>query len=277
MDKWYRSGDQLLEEIESMQTGSGELALWFLGQCGFAFKYAGRLLLIDPVLNDITGPDGLTRKHYGIPFAPEQLQPDWVLCTHGHIDHLAEGTARSFGAAGVSYIVPAGCSGTAKALGVSQLLPMTDGMQVTLPGTDITVTAFSAAHPNHVDDRSDPDMALGYRISFGGITVTHLGDTYLTERLLHSLEALGAPNIFLPPINGDDRFRAMRNCIGNMEAEEAARLAHHLGADLSIPTHYDMIFDNNVDPLRFPAQLRQLSPSAKWKIPCLGERVIYRV
>ncbi len=119
-------------------------------------------------------------------------------------------------------------------------------------------------------------MALAYCVELDGIRVMHLGDTYLTERLLHSLEQLEAPHIFLPPINGDDRFRAMRDCIGNMEAEEAAKLAVHLGADLSIPTHYDMIAGNTVDPLRFAAELRRLSPTAKWHIPALGELVIYK-
>lgn len=279
MDRWYKQGDALVEEITNTNLAAGELALWFIGQCGFVLKSGETTVMIDPVLNDITGEDGTTRRHYPHPFAPGDLKVDYVFCTHGHIDHLAGETVSEIAKAfpNTIFVVPVGCHGLALGYGLeeSAIVDAQDGCTLDLPG-NIQVQAISAAHPTHVLERDSDAMALGYCITLGGIRVVHLGDTYLTERLLHSLEALDAPHIFLPPINGDDRFRAMRDCIGNMEAEEAAKLAIHLGADLTVPTHYDMIFNNNVDPLRFAAELRRLSPAAKYQIPALGERVIYR-
>ena len=119
-------------------------------------------------------------------------------------------------------------------------------------------------------------MALGYQLDFGGFTVLHLGDTYLTEQLYQTLQSLPCPDLLLAPINGQDFFRTRRNCIGNLEAEEAAQLAVQLHADCTIPTHYDMVQGNTVDPLRFVAALRQLDPAARFALPALGERLIFQ-
>lgn len=277
---WYKSGDALLREIRQTETAPGELALWYIGQCGFVLKYADKVLMIDPVLNDLTGPDGVTRRHYPAPFGPDALAPDWVICTHGHADHLAAPTVSAIAAAfpKARFAVPVGCRQAAVSCGIAE-----DRMILLEPGTvcvleeGITLAALSAAHPDHVTDPGNPDMALSYQLELGGIRLVHLGDTYLTETLLEALTALMPPHIFLPPINGDDRFRAMRRCIGNMEAEEAAKLAVLLKADLTIPTHYDMVQGNTVDPLRFAAELRRIAPAARWRIPALGERVLYRL
>ena len=104
----------------------------------------------------------------------------------------------------------------------------------------------------------------------------HLGDTYLTPRLYASLEALPQPDLLLAPINGQDFFRTQRNCIGNLEAEEAAQLAVRLRAGCSIPTHYDMVQGNTADPLRFVSALRRLDPAARFALPALGERLIFQ-
>ena len=133
-----------------------------------------------------------------------------------------------------------------------------------------------AAHPEHILDAGDPGMALGYQLTFGGFTVVHLGDTYLTPHLYETLQALPRPDLLLAPINGQDFFRTQRNCIGNLEAEEAAQLAVRLGAACTIPTHYDMVQGNTVDPLRFAAALRQLDPAACFALPALGERLLFQ-
>lgn len=277
---WYQKGDRLLQDIRTADPGPGELALWYIGQCGIVIKWAGQILMIDPVLNDITTADGVTRRHYPAPFAPDALAPDWVICTHGHSDHLAPATVGPLAAAfpETRFLLPAGCRQQAAALGIAP-----ERMTLLVPGGSaqlsegLSIRALSAAHPTHICDPSDPAMALSYALELGGIRVVHLGDTYLTEALLSDLQGLEPPHIFLPPINGDDRFRAMRRCIGNLEAEEAAKLAAHLGADLTIPTHYDMMQGNTVDPLRFAAELRRISPASRWRIPALGEKLLYRL
>ena len=231
MEHWHRSGQALLNEISSTRLPASQLAIWSIGQCGFIFKYEGTVVCIDPVLSDLTGPSG-SRRCYPAPFAPEALGADLVLCTHGHADHMAKDTLRGLARhPAARFVLPAGCSALAAEYGIpaDRITTVQEGSILPLGG--VTVRAFSAAHPEHILDAGDPGMALGYQLTFGGFTVVHLGDTYLTPHLYETLQALPRPDLLLAPINGQDFFRTQRNCIGNLEAEEAA-LQQHGALDL---------------------------------------------
>lgn len=93
MEHWHRSGTALLDEIAATHLPASQIAVWYIGQCGFLFKCGETTFCIDPVLSDLTGPNG-SRRRYPAPFAPGQLRADFVLCTHGHADHMAKDTLR---------------------------------------------------------------------------------------------------------------------------------------------------------------------------------------
>ncbi|MGN1031256.1 MAG: MBL fold metallo-hydrolase, partial [Butyricicoccaceae bacterium] len=233
---------------------------------------------IDPVLNGMPDEDGCERRLYPIPFKPDTVRADYLICTHGHSDHLAMQTVTAAAAADphLKLIVPRGCVPLLKdsRIAPERIIPADAGKMMELPG--LTVRPVSAAHPVHQTDEAGADLALCYSLRMGQTELLHLGDTYLTGQLLHDLQALPAPHLFFPPINGSDYFRTARDCIGNLEPLEAARLAAMLHADLSIPTHFDLVQGNTMDPLRFAQALWQENPAAKWHIPALGERFLYR-
>lgn len=278
MKYWNKKGSELLEEINSTVLADGQTAMWFVGQVGFIIKARETIILIDPVFNDLCDGTGASMRYYEAPFAPDEINADYVLCTHGHIDHMAEDTLKGLVKANpeVKILVPAGCKELAKGYGLGEenLVTGVDGDEISLQ-EGIRVDCISTAHPVHVYDENDEAMSLAYRLQVNGKSILHLGDTYLTETLYKALKALPSPDVLMMPINGDDVFRKMDNCIGNMEAEEAARLAVDLAADLAIPMHFDMIHGNTVDPLRFAGKLREMDKSAKYYIPVLGAKYVF--
>lgn len=273
--RWYKQGSYLLDEIASTIPGNGEAAIWYLGQCGFVLKSAAATVYIDAVLNDLTNADGFTRRHYPPPFDPAEVRADYFLCTHGHRDHMALPTlaAVARNCPQTRFVVPAGCHAALEKAGVptGRIVPVFPGRELVLSG--LTVRPVSAAHPIHLPD-GDPDAALCFSLCMDGVELLHLGDTYLTGQLLQDLQALPAPHMLFVPVNGSDHFRTARGCIGNLNALEAARLAVLLRADMSIPTHFDMVSGNTADPLLFVRELWQENSAAKWHIPALGERML---
>lgn len=276
--KWCKKGEELLAEIRNTKTGKEEIALWHLGQCGFVYKNQETVVYIDPLLNDLTGEDGETRRWYRWPFEPEQVKADYIICTHGHADHLAPETLKGIakGDTHTKFVIPGAYRQLLIDEGIAEdrIISLKAHQETVLPGLEII--PVSAAHPVHEVDENGDDLALCYSIKMGEVRMLHMGDTYLTDQLLKDLEALPETDLFFPPINGGDYFRTARNCIGNMEMIESATLAKLLQVDMTIPTHYDMIMGNTVDPLDFLKILWDQNPAAKCHITALGERFLYR-
>ncbi|MGN1030258.1 MAG: MBL fold metallo-hydrolase, partial [Butyricicoccaceae bacterium] len=96
---WYKQGEALLQEMDSTRPFEHELAIWYLGQCGFVFKSSEATVYIDPVLNGMPDKTGRERRVYPIPFKPAAVRADYLICTHGHSDHLAMQTVTAAAAA----------------------------------------------------------------------------------------------------------------------------------------------------------------------------------
>ena len=60
-------------------------------------------------------------------------------------------------------------------------------------------------------------------------------------------------HLTLLPINGRDAEREALGIVGNMDASEAAQLAHEIGAHAAVPMHWDMFASNPGDPAAFVA------------------------
>lgn len=273
---WCKKGRELLEEIKDTKVSEGELAIWYLGQCGFVLKQQ-KIIYIDPVLNDIQ-ENGNSRRFYEPPFEPEMVEADYVFCTHEHADHMAKETILGIykNNKAVRFVLPGVCKEIASGWGISEDKLIEAGANQPFALSDITVHGISTAHPTHRKGAAGKEWSLAYGLEMNGIFLLHMGDTYITERLLCDLKQLPAPNVFLPPINGADYFRDKENIIGNMSAREAAFMAEELSADLTIPMHYDMIKGNTCDPFVFLEELWDIAPWRKTALLALGERLIYK-
>ena len=72
------------------------MKLTYLGQCGFLVETAGVRVVTDPFFGEIPG----WTRAYPAPCTLKDLQPDVVIISHSHMDHLNEPTLAAYRAAG---------------------------------------------------------------------------------------------------------------------------------------------------------------------------------
>lgn len=274
---WCKQGTDLLKEIRNTKVAEDELAIWYLGQCGFAVKQQ-KVIYIDPFLNDLQDEHGNSKRYYMPPFRPELVEADYVFCTHEHDDHMARETLSGIyeNNKEVRFILPGVCRDIAKEWGLPEKNLIETGADRPLELEGLTVRGIQTAHPTHWQGEDGKERSLAWDLEMNGLHLLHMGDTYITEKLLRDLKKLQAPDVFLVPINGSDIFRDMGNIVGNMSAREAAQLAEELSADLTIPMHYDMMMGNTCHPFVFLEELWEMAPWRKAALPAPGERIIYK-
>lgn len=248
------------------------LKIKYIGQCGFVISNEDNSLriAIDPVLNDILDDNGNTIRCYPPVISYEELNADYVFCTHDHIDHLAEETILEVSkvSPNTKYIVPNGCKSMLLNLNISEnkIITVKD-LETILICEGLKVKGLSASHPVHQVDENGMDHNLCYAISMDGKLILHLGDTFKTERLMENIKSLGTIDVFFPPINGRDERREAEGIIGNLFPEEACDIVNEADILNTIPTHFDMIIGNTEDPLRFIDAFKNKNCKGNYYIP----------
>jgi L-ascorbate metabolism protein UlaG (beta-lactamase superfamily) len=265
--------DAFLADVAAARTAAAadRLFLWWLGQSGFLACYSGECLLFDPYLSD-----SLTAKYAGtdkphVRLTARVVDParlDFVrviTASHNHTDHLDAATLGPLFAANphTALALPAAnVEFAAQRLGAnarSRFVPLAEGERATIG--PFSLEAIPAAH-----EELSPEFA-GFVASAGPFRIYHSGDTVLFPGLVDRLRLI-AVDVALLPING----RAPeRRVAGNLDAFEAARLAHAIGARTAIPCHYEMFAFNTASPVPFAGECARLGQPCL--IPRAGERV----
>jgi L-ascorbate metabolism protein UlaG (beta-lactamase superfamily) len=260
-----RAGEAFLADVHA---AGGPLDLWWLGQSGFLVAYEGRHLLLDPYLSD-----SLTRKYAGTDkphvrmtervIDPERLDfVDVVTASHAHTDHLDPDTLRALPNAAL--IAPAAHRELAAERTGRTPTAIDDGESVELAG--FSITAVPAAHETIERDADGRMLHLGYVVRCGPFALYHAGDTIpydgMAERIGDGID------VALLPING----RAPeRRVAGNLNGEEAAALAHEIGARLAVPMHFEMFEFNTEPPDAFATACERLGQP--YRVLRAGERL----
>lgn len=136
------------------------------------------------------------------------------------------------------------------------------------------VQAIPAAHELlERDPVTGEYAAVGYAVSYQGVTVYHAGDCCIYEGLETRLRQLGRLDVMLLPINGRSASRLRRGILGNMTYQEAADLAGAVKPGLVIPMHYDAYAGNLENPLLFQDYLHVKYPDVPCAVPRAGERL----
>ncbi len=267
MIKPLRQGDSFLDDVRSAEQRTDRFHLWWLGQSGFLLQWEGRHLLFDPYLSD-----SLTKKYAGtdkphVRMTERVIDParldfiDIATSSHNHTDHLDAETLIPLIRANPSMsfvIAEANRRLVAERLDIDVKRPigLDDGVQTDIDG--FRVTAVPAAHEDLHRDEQGRMTHLGYVVEFGPWTVYHSGDTVRYTGIEGRLRRWSI-DVAMLPINGR---KPERRVAGNLSGEEAARLAHEVGAGVVIPCHYDMFAFNTASPEPFLAEAERLGQRA---------------
>ncbi len=202
-----------------------ELTIRWIGQGGYLFSDGEATVCIDPYLSDVVNRVAGRGRMVKAPFAPAELKCDAVICTHDHLDHVDIDAIPEMDKS-IPFYAPSHAEKTLRACGVTKYNPFDEGAKYTVGA--FTLEAVYALH-------SVP--AIGVLVHHGDLTIYISGDTEYDERL----EALKDRKI-------DVMIICINGRLGNMNAEDAARLTKILSPKVAIPTHYGMFESNTENP-----------------------------
>jgi len=277
-----RSGDDFLADVRAAHRRSEPFHLWWLGQSGFLLQWQGAHLLFDPYLSDSLTKkyDGASKPHVRITervIAPERLDfIDAATSTHNHTDHLDAETLVPLIQANdaLQLVIPeANRTFVADRLQCDPSWPvgMTAGAENTVG--PFRFMAVPSAHETLATDEAGRHTHLGYVVQFGPWTVYHSGDTIRYEGMADLLRPYHI-DVCMLPVNGRDPARGVP---GNLTGEEAARLAHDIGARAAIPCHYEMFAFNTASPepffeeaARLGLRAARLAAGGRWSCDLQG-------
>ncbi|MGN1093325.1 MAG: MBL fold metallo-hydrolase [Monoglobaceae bacterium] len=208
--------------------------IW-LGQAGLLFENENIKIMIDPYLSDSCGKVNPQSKRR-VPVDEEMLKinPDIIICTHNHLDHLDPETLQHYLTEDSKVTVLCSENGfpeVRKFGGNNNYVMMHPGTEWTERG--IKFSAVSAEHSEL--------SALGIIIDDGEKKYYITGDTLYNKNIFDELPS-DIYAVFLP-INGKGN---------NMNMTDAARFAKKVGAKYSVPLHWGL-FDS-IDPTDFDAE-----------------------
>ena len=209
----------------------------WITQAGLLFDNGKMKMLVDPYLSDSVGKRS-PEKHRRIPVDESifDIEPDVIMITHDHLDHLDPETLERFlvGAKRpITVLAPENAYKRLLEFGGAHNYVLLAPHSVWSEG-GVTFYSVKAEH----SDRT----AAGFIIDDGNKTYYVSGDTLYNYDVIDDVLSLvesGVDYAFLP-ING----------VGNnMNAKDAADFAYEIGAKIAVPLHYGLFDD--LDPAEF--------------------------
>ncbi|MBC8478560.1 metal-dependent hydrolase [bacterium] len=205
----------------------------YLGHSGFTFKTGKYTLVIDPFL---TGNPSAVN-------TPADIQPDYILVTHGHTDHL--GDALQLAAANNAVIIAPHELAQFCASRGAAIHSMHIGGSFGFPFGRVKLT--TALHGSaFIDDEgiTYTGNPVGFLLELPGCVVYHAGDTGLFSDMKMIGDA-GTIDLALLPIG--DNF--------TMGPDDALIAAGWLHPGLVVPMHYNTFEVIEQDPHDFVSRL----------------------
>lgn len=264
----YLQDDALIENIHNTDNKADRFYLWWLGQSGFLVQWKGQHLLLDPYLSDsLTKKYAKTDKPH-VRMTARVVDPskldfiDITTSSHNHTDHLDADTLGPLISANpnMQLVIPeANRDFVCERLRCDAEFPMGLNIEESITIKYFTFYGVPAAHNKLKIDQLGKSLFMGYIIEFGPWKIYHSGDTLWYDGMEELLRPFKV-DVAILPINGN---KPERRVAGNLDYEEAARLAQAIGAGLVIPCHYDMFTFNTADSADFTEAARKLNQPCK--------------
>ncbi len=211
--------------------------LTWLSHSAFLLESENHKIAIDPFLSG--NPRAM--------LAPESLQVDYILLTHGHGDHLGD-AIKIAKANDATIIAPFELALYCEEQKV-KVHPMHIGGSHEFPFGRVKLTM--ALHGSMTPDGRYTGNPCGFLVTFDRKTVYHAGDT----GLFYDMKLIGEMNqidVALLPIG--DNF--------TMGIDDAVKATQLLSADLNIPMHYNTFDVINADPEEFKRKVTEAGGKA---------------
>lgn len=224
-----------VDNIEKIIIEDNELLINWIGQAGFIFKDINNIIIcIDPYYsNSIERYEGeQSRRIWFNRLNIEKFNPDFVLCTHDHLDHTDPETIPLLNSySNAIFYGPKSCSNHIKRMHISKNRIKTIEINKIYLFKNIK---FKPVFADHTED------SCGIIFYFNGLKVYITGDTCLNPRLFEII---------------DERIDILITCIngkfGNLNIEESIILFKEIRARKIIPMHYGLIPNNTASISEF--------------------------
>ncbi len=247
--------------------------VWWLGGTGFVFKTpTGTQVYVDPYFSNCAAQIFGVERAFPPPIPVEDAQPDLVVATHWHEDHLDPEALPVLARRSptTQFLGPPSCR--SRLLGwlvpSERVTPISAGETHTF--RDVQITAVPARHLAGIPGWETPD-AIGLLIETEGMRIYHTGDTEYDLRLRGLAYDTERPiDVMMTVINGAG---------GNMNAHEAALLAWQIRPRVLIPMHHILWKDFSggeqatLDPQLFADTYQRLGGAGEVKLLGVGEGV----
>jgi L-ascorbate metabolism protein UlaG (beta-lactamase superfamily) len=255
----------------------GHVAVTAIGHASFCIAFAGGpVLLTDPVWSPRASPFSFIgpRRHRPPGQALEALpQPDAVLVSHNHYDHLDLATLRRLADRGAPPVVTGlGNAPLVRQSGLRQVTELDWWQAHDLPGGH-RITYLPMRHGSARNGR-DACHALwgGFAVeTAGGARLFFCGDTAWGPHLQEIGDRLGPFDVALLPIGAYEPRWFMSTV--HMNPEEAMLTHHALRARTSIAMHFG-VFKLTREAIGEPVErLLALRGDADFRVPAFGETI----
>ncbi len=239
----------------------------WLGHASFLIQIDGKKILTDPCLTNPPTVDRLTE----LPFDIEEIEPDYLLISHGHYDHLDSDSIEKFDNA--MALIPLNMSKLVK--GMNRTIKTQEaGWYQKYDIDEKFEIFFLPSYHWHKRTPFDTDKVLwgSYVIKTKGKTLYFAGDTAYSKHFKDIGTLFDSIDIAMLPIGAYSPRYFMKD--NHMNPEDALNASKDLKVKKIIPMHFGT-FDLTDEPLGEPEQIfRDIGREANIKFLDIGEMML---